>query len=68
MKLFSIQKSQYPGKDASYTCHFETGIAGHPYAMMNLSKEQYDSLLQSVKEIGIAFTTEKKEYSTINYL
>jgi hypothetical protein len=68
MKLFSIQKSQFPGKEASYTCHFETGIAGHAYMMMMLSEEQYNGILQSMKEIGIAFTTEVNEYSTINYL
>lgn len=68
MKLFSLQKSEYPGKDTSYTCHFETGVSRHPYAMMNLSEEQYKALLQSLKEIGIAIRTEVKEYATIDYL
>lgn len=68
MKLFSLQKSEYPGKDASYTCHFETGTARHPYIMMNLTEEQHNSLLQSLTEAGITFTTKVEKYSTINYL
>jgi hypothetical protein len=68
MKLFSIQKSEYPGKDASYTCHFETGTARHPYLMMDLTEEQHNGLLQSLTEIGITYTTKVENYFTINYL